>query len=98
MTLIESIIDFPKLKPDPLPFKLDNSRESLDFNKKSVKKINLDLDKLIPSFKNNLISLGIDFRDPITLEPLVHSYKYWHMFKDICNNRFSCQFLDASEE
>jgi len=63
-----------------------------------LKNFGHDLSKLIPSFKDNVISPGSEFRDLILLDPLVNSHKYWKLFVDISKNGISIPFKPITEE
>jgi len=98
MSLIQSIITSPSIRPEPSPFKFDTSEESLAFNKKVLENFDFDMECLIPAFKNNIISPGSEFRDPMLLSPLLNRHKYWRLFKDIVENGVSVPFESISEE
>ena len=76
MSLVKAIIRAPTIRPEPPPFKFDTNEASLEFNRKVLETFDFDLEKLIPAFKNNVISPGSEFRDPMLLAPLLQSHQY----------------------
>ena len=63
------IISFQPVRPDSLPFRFNTYDDSLWFNEKVLENFGYDLDKLIKSHKDNTISPGSEFRDPVLLTP-----------------------------
>ena len=98
LSLIRSIIDSPSPKPNPPPFKFDTNEESLQFNSKVLSNFRHDLSKLIPSFKNNTISLGSEFRDLMLLDSLLNSHKYLKLLTEICTYGVFIPFKPIKEE
>lgn len=76
MSMIKLIIASLTLKPELLLFKFDISRELLEFNQKILENFDFDMEKLILSFKNNIISPGSEFHYPILLASLIQLHKY----------------------
>ena len=94
MQMIMSIMSSPSIRRKPPRFKFDTSQSSLEFNKKVLETFDYDLEKLIPSFKNNVISPGSKLRDPILLDPLLNNHKHWKLFHEIMTEGVSCDFKE----
>ena len=61
ISLIKSIIGSLTAYSELLLFRFNTSKELLDFNKKVLENFGYDMKKLIPAFKNNIISPGSEF-------------------------------------
>lgn len=60
ISMIKLIIGSLSVRPELPPFRFDTSEQSLEFNRKLLKNFDHDLEKLIPAYKNNVISPGSD--------------------------------------
>ena len=69
-------MSFLALKPELPPFKFNASKEFLEFRRKVLEYFDHKIEKWIPFFQNNVISLGSEFRDPMILDLLLNYHKH----------------------
>ena len=72
--MIRLIIFFWPVRLDLPLFRFNTYDNSLQSNEKVLEKFRYDLDKLITSYKGNIISLGSEFRDPVLLASILYYY------------------------
>ena len=68
------------------------------FNLKVLENFGYNLNKMISSFINNIISLDSEFRDLILLAPLLSYHPYWKDFLHIMRKRVTNEFNNISED
>ena len=86
------------MRLDPPPFRFNTCDNSLRLNEKVLENFRYDLDKLITSHKDNIISLGSEFRDPVLLAPLPHCHPSWEDFNSIITKGVQSKFKELSED
>lgn len=98
LSLIRSIIAFEPPRPSSPPFRYETNVDALVHNDELLASFDYDIDLLIDEYKDNTISPGSEFRDPLLLAPLISSHPSWSNFYDMMTKGVSCDFHPISEE